>query len=229
MGPKLKNINSVNQENHFTHFFQFFLIKMGSKPNSSNFVLQEHQLYTGFHWTKILKTKGRSHTWYCSVEGFLAKNTFWYSWNFIEGSFQVENNILVLVKFLWWQFGVQNGFSIFVKFHRRQFSGWKWHFGFCEIPLEGVQVVNWRNASLPIANAILGYRILMTFLFFSHPHPHHDHHHHGHHDHHNHISSCGTYKRWTASLPRTTAPSSSQFQSTSFLSWWEIHHRDHNR
>ena len=173
--------------------------------------------------------------------------TFWFWWNSISGSFWVENDILVLVKFHWRQFsgwkwhfgfceiplvavfGLKMKFCFFVKFYRRQFLGKKCHFGFCEIPLERVQVVNWRNASLPIANAILGYRILMTFLFFSHPHPDQNHHHRGHHDHHNHTSSCGTYKRWTASLPRTTAPSSSQFQSTSFLSWWEIHHRDHNR
>ena len=102
-----------------SHFSNFFFIKMGTKPNSINFVLQEYQLYPGFHWTQILEKRERSHTWYCSVEGFLAENDilvfvkfywrqfsgwkwhFWFLWNSIEGSFRVENDILVLVKFHW--------------------------------------------------------------------------------------------------------------------------------
>ena len=105
-GTKTKKYQFCHSRKSLYTFFPIFLIKMGSKSHSINFVLQEHQIYPGFHWTKILKTKGRSHTWYCSVEGFLAKKTFWFSWNFIEGSFRVGNDILVLVKVHchWWQF-----------------------------------------------------------------------------------------------------------------------------
>ena len=143
MGPKLK-ISILSLKEITLHTFSIFFDKNGVKTKQYQ-LCPSRTPALSWLWTKILKTKGRSHTWYCSVEGFLAKRHFGFHEISLKAVFGLKWHVgfgeipLVAVfrlkmtfLFLWCSIGVsfwvENDILVLVKFHWRQFSGWKWHF-----------------------------------------------------------------------------------------------------